>query len=246
MIQSNGRIPQHNLLTFLVLFWSIAAVAQSKTTSVGLAYRPIFPLNFIGTGEETQIVDDVNFTTGLQHGFSGGMIIRRGFTDQLALEVGINYVKRNYTLSITDSSTIIEDQFRIIGYEIPVSILALIQLGEAVYMNASLGAGLDAAASSVRTAGAEFEQIAIKKHTVNPALNANVGWEYRTPSSGSIYLGATYHRPIAEIYSNSVLYRKNGNDVIARNQLSGSYLTVDLRYYFAAEKDPKKKKKTRE
>jgi hypothetical protein len=220
--------------------------AQQRTTSVGLCYRPIFPLAFLGTGEEQQSVDNINFTLGLKSGFSGGMVIRRGFTELLSGEIGINYVKRNYDYSITDSGKVFNDGFTLIGYEVPISLLAFIQLGEAVFMNASMGVGLDAFASSVRTYNDNYEQFAIKKHSVEPSLNANIGWEYRTYKSGAIYLGATYHRPFSEVFTNSTIYRKGTVETGSFTQLSGSYLTADLRYYFHAEKDAKKKRKSRD
>ena len=235
-----------HLLLLLVLGCLQPVNAQQRTTSVGICYRPIFPLEFLGTGEEQQSVDNIDFTLGLQRGFSGGMVIRRGITELLSAEIGINYVKRNYDYSITDSSKFFTDGFTLVGYEVPISILAFIQLGEAVFMNASMGVGLDAFASSVRTFNDNYEQFAIKKHSVEPSLNANIGWEYRTYRSGAIYLGATYHRPFSEVFTNSIIYREGTVETGSFTQLSGSYLTADLRYYFHAEKDLKKKKKSRD
>lgn len=223
-----------------------SAYAQQRTTSVGICYRPIFPLEFLGTGEEKQSVNNIDFTLGLQRGFSGGMVIRRGFTELLSGEIGINYVKRNYDYSIADSGKVFNDGFTLVGYEVPISILAFIQLGEEIFMNASMGVGLDAFASSVRTFNDNYEQFSIKKHSVEPSLNANIGWEYRTYQSGAIYLGATYHRPFGDVFSNSIIYREGTSETGSFTQLSGSYLTADLRYYFRAEKDPKKKRKSRD
>lgn len=229
-----------NCLFLFFLLAATIATAQQRSTSVGICFRPIFPVAFLGTGEDRSSLDGVDFSLGLNGGFSGGMVVRKGISDLLSIECGINYTKRNYTYRITDTSYSFEDRFRLIGYEVPFSILAFVRLGEQVYMNASLGAGLDAYASSVATKSGQCEQVAIKRHTVNPSLNANLGWEYRTPGSGTFYLGATYHRPFGDIYQNSVLYNPGTDERVFNNLLSGSYLTADLRYYFKAEQSKKK------
>jgi hypothetical protein len=226
---------------FLFLLSFLTGTGQSRTTQVGIGYRPVFPAAFLGTGTETNSVQGVDFTVGLDRGFSGGMVIRTGLTELLSLEAGINYVKRNYSYSILDSAYQAQESFRLVGYELPVSLLAFVRLGEQVFMNASLGAGIDAFASSVATKKERTEQIAIKRHSANPALNANLGWEFRTSASGTIYLGATYHRPFQEIFLNSILYRNQNKDYVSDLWLSGSYLTADVRYYFKAEKSALKK-----
>lgn len=197
----------------------------------------MLPASFLGTGTERKSIENVDFSLSMNRGFSGGMIIRRGFTELLSLEFGLNYVKRNYTYAVTDSAYSTEDRFRIIGYELPVSLMAFVRLGEQIYMNGSLGAGVDAFASSIITDNGNTGQRAIKRHTAYPSLNANIGWEFRTYDAGTIYLGATYHRPLGDIYDNSILYRNNGTDYLYNTVLSGSYLTADLRFYFNGQRD---------
>jgi hypothetical protein len=220
-------------------------VSQPRSTSVGICYRPVFPVAFLGTGEDRTVNEGVNYTLGLDRGFSGGMVVRRGWTSSLSLEAGINYTKRSYTYSITDSSQSFMDRFRLVGYEVPVSLLAFVQLGENIFMNASLGAGIDAIASSVATKTGYYEQVAIKRHTFNPSLNANLGWEFRSRASGTFYLGATYHRPFGEICVNSVLYGTGNDERVFNNLISGSYLTADIRYYFKNETDKVRPKTNR-
>ncbi|MFM8433592.1 MAG: hypothetical protein ACKOA1_12410 [Bacteroidota bacterium] len=234
---------------FYFLFFSLSmlkateSIAQARVTTVGLCYKPIFPVDFLRTGPVSIKKENVQLTTGLNKGFSGGMVIRRGFSDLLAGEAGIQYIRRDYDFSIIDSNVRIDRSFRTIGYEIPVSAMVFVQLAEKLFMNASLGTGIDAFASSVRTSESTFEQIAKKRYVVQPIISANLGWEYRTTGSGTIYLGATFHRPINSIYNNGVNYRNNGKDVVLVQELSGSYITADLRYYFHEDPDVKRKKK---
>jgi hypothetical protein len=91
-------------------------------------------------------------------------------------------------------------------------------------------------ASSVRTYGDYFDHVSIRNHIFQPAINGNLGAEYRTEQSGIIYLGISYHRPFSFITLDKVNYKYRGKDVVAGNLLIGNYLTIDLRYYFHEEK----------
>jgi hypothetical protein len=198
----------NKLVILPVLFFvgSFQLSAQPKLTTVGIQVKPIFPLNFVNTGAETVIQNDVKFELALNSGFSGGMLIRHGFSDLLAVESGINYVKRKYDLTITDGNFKGSSQFRIIGYEIPVSLLAYIRLGEQLFMNGSMGHSLDMFASNVQSTDSYFLHRSFRKSVIQSAILANVGWEYRTEKSGYFYLGASYHRPFTYIYTSKIRY----------------------------------------
>jgi len=213
--------------------------AQQKITTVGIQIKPIIPSAFF-TPAKSVIQDDVNFNMSLHSGFSGGMVVRHGFSDLLAMETGINYVKRKYDLEITDGNASISSQFRIIGYEIPLSLLVYIRLGEQLFMNVSMGHSLDMFASNVQSYDDSFIQKSFRKNLFQSAIIANVGWEYRTRKSGYIYLGASYHRPFSYIYTSEIRYQ--GRLVPAVTTLSGNYLTIDLKYFFY--EDPHKKTRT--
>lgn len=225
---------------FLVLFFlkSFPVAAQGKLNTVGIQIKPVLPFQFLNTGIKTVYQDQVAYGITLHSGYSAGMVIRHGFSDLLALETGINYVKRSYELQITDGIFNGISKFRIIGYEIPVNLLVYIRLGEKIYMNASMGPSLDMFASDVRSYDDYFEQRSFRKSLFQPAVTGNLGWEYRTPKSGYIYVGASYHRPFSYIYITKINYQQR-NALI--ESLAGNYLTIDLRYFFF--EDPKKKSK---
>src|SRR5689334_4241217 len=109
--------------------------AQSRSAIFGIQFKPIFPVGFLGTGKQTVTVDSLNmkFDLALQGGWNFGMVIRKNITNLLALETGINYVKRKYHLDIDDEDYNESSDFRIYGYEIPFSLLAYIRLGEYIY-----------------------------------------------------------------------------------------------------------------
>ncbi len=232
------------IFCLLLLASFVTASAQKGVTTVGLQVKPIFPLNFVNTGSQTIIQNNARFDLTLSSGFSGGMIIRHGFTDLLAFETGINYVKRKYDLRITDGSFKGDSQFRIICYEIPLSLLVYIQLGEKFFMNASMGHSLDMYASDVQSSDTYFFHRSFRKSLFQSAVLANIGWEYRTEKSGYLYFGASYHRPFSYIYVSKVKYfESNGKDETIVTEVQGNYLTIDLRYFF--HEDPKKKSKPR-
>ncbi len=209
--------------------------AQKGVTTVGIQYKPIFPFNFLNTGPLKNDVNNVHFETELTSGFSGGLVIRHCFSDLVALEGGINYVKRKYSLTITDGEFKGESTFRIIGYEIPVSAVIFARIGERLYANGSLGPSLDMFASSVLSYDDYFSHISLRKQIFQPAVNGNIGFEYRTEKSGNIYLGVSYHRPFSYIYFDKVEYKNNGKEETVGNFLIGNYLTIDLRYFFHEE-----------
>ncbi|HNP48770.1 MAG TPA: hypothetical protein PKK99_15230 [Bacteroidia bacterium] len=223
-------------LFFIFLMQALTACAQKGSTVVGIQYKPIFPAAFLGTGKQTSTSNTVSFDVELKSGFCGGMFVRHSFTDLLSFETGINYIKRNYSLSITDSSFKGDSKFRIIGYEIPLSLLAYIQLGEKIYMNASMGPGVDMFASNVQSYDEYFQHVSFRRNLFQMSVLANIGWEYRTEKSGYIYLGASYHRPFSYIFLTKIEYRYRGKDEITSQKLLGNYLTLDLRYIFPENK----------
>jgi hypothetical protein len=222
-----------------LIFVPLKIFAQQKITTVGIQIKPVIPSTFF-TPAKTAIQDDVSFDLSLNSGFSAGMVVRHGFSDLLAMETGINYVKRKYDLEITDGNFNDKSQFRIIGYEIPLSLLVYIRVGEQFFMNVSMGHSLDIFASSVQSNNDYFIQKSFRKNLFQSAVIANVGWEYRTPKSGYFYLGASYHRPFSYIYTSEIKYK--GRIDPAVTTLSGNYLTIDLRYFFY--EDPRKKTRT--
>ena len=233
---------------FLLLFANFQlqttnCFSQKRSAVFGVQFKPIFPVGFLGTGKQTVTVDSVNmkFDLALQSGWNFGMVIRKNFTELLALETGINYVKRKYRQDCIDEDYTESSEYRVIGYEIPVSLLAYIRLGESIFMNASLGVSADMYASNVQSANTYHNTFTVRNHTFQPAIVANLGWEYRTYKSGYFYLGGSLHRPFDSELTTKVEYKRNAKEVEVTQPLSGSYLTVDVRYFFP--ENPNKKKK---
>lgn len=226
---------------FLLFFCCLTftANAQKGVTTFGLQYKPIIPNRFIGTYE--QRFDTAQFFSDIKQkiGHSFGGVIRIGLTKNISLETGLNLTYRNFDLnfSIPDSGYAGEEKLRLVSYEVPVSCLIYIQLSRELFINTSLGSSLILFPSRVKnevpiTAGEYFLQEGAYRHKVQGALNANFGFEYRTKEKGYFYIGTSYHLPFAPIMRFAMSYEYPSGKVVVRDDVRGSYLTIDLRYFF--------------
>lgn len=236
-----------SLLLIFLLSQSVFLFAQKNIVTVGIQYKPIFSLDLLNTGDKSITANDVTFTLGLNRGFCAGIVVRRGITDTYSLESGINYVKRVYTLRMDDGNFSGTSEFRIIGYEIPVSGLVYIKLSETFYMNASLGFSVNMFASDIYTSDTYFRNSSHRAYVFNPGVIGNLGWEYRTENAGYFYIGASYHNPFSAIFNSQLGYYEN--NVLKEKvtmPVSGIYISLDLRYFFHEDPLKKQKKKTEE
>jgi len=242
-----------NKLSIMIVFLSACAFrlsSQENVTTFGIQFKPIFSSALFGTGTET--INEPGFTYNLSpgRGFSGGMVIRKGFTKSLSLEFGINFTQRNYNTDALYGAASHPTSFRIVGYEIPLSQLVFIRLGENMWMNASAGFCLNMFPSDIEKVDTGIVVFGGRYSVLNPSLLANIGFEYRTDKSGYFYLGASLNRPFQPIYR-AALQSVQNNDLlnIVVTDLRGSYLTIDFRYFFHEDpqrKKPKPKKKKKE
>jgi hypothetical protein len=232
------------LLFIFFLVQSLFLFAQKNIVTVGIQYKPLLALDVLNTGTENITANGVTFTVGLDRGFCGGIVVRRGITDTYSLESGINYVKRVYSLKINDENFSGDSEFRIIGYEIPFSGLVYIKLSEKTYMNASLGISVDMFASDIYTEDSYFRNSSHRAYVFNPGIIGNLGWEYRTETSGYFYIGASYHNPFSAIFNSQLGYYQNNllKEKVTM-PISGTYISLDLRYFFHEEPLKKQKKK---
>ena len=217
--------------------------AQENIFTAGFQYKPIFASSFFSTGTKTISQNGIDFAVSQKFGYCAGMVLRRGFTKKISFETGINYVKRNFSLLITDSVSSRNSTFSIIGYEIPLQGLIFIRLGEKLYMNTSAGISVDMYPSNIYTQDTTyFKHFSTRHSYFQSSALANVGFEYRTAKRGYFYLGASYHLPFTYFYTSRIEYLPKKE--IATMKLQGNYLTLDLRYFFHEEiMKPKKKKK---
>lgn len=233
-------------IIMLVLIAS-TAVGQKGNTKFGFQLKPIVPNRLIGFYEQPFNKDQFESTVTQKFGFSGGMRLRVGLSDRLALESGINYNQRNYDLNfaVPDSGYSGLNDVGVVSYEIPLSFMVFIRLADDIYMNTSVGPALTFFPSDVRTytpigANERFQQEGAYRSKAQGAVNANIGFEWRNKDVGTFYLGSSYHLPFAPIMTFAMSYEYNASqNVVVRQNISGSYLTIDLRYYLPESKESK-------
>ncbi len=228
------------LLVFLML--SHGAIAQEKVITAGFQFKPIFSSQFFSSGTDQASSGGINFKVAPSSGYCFGMVVRKGITNTISFETGINIVKRNFKIDITDSTGDHSSGFSVSDYEIPVLGLVFIQLSDRIFMDVALGLSMDFYPSDVRTYDTWYEHYSARNNWFSPSVLGNLGWEYRTEKSGYFYLGASYHRPFNSIYYSFVgAPDLQPGSPQTRLQLQGNYLTLDLRYFFHS--DPQKRKK---
>ncbi len=233
-----------NKSVFIAVFCmlSINVFSQKGVATIGFQFKPIFNNDFFRTGAQSATQGTAEVTIQPNSGYCAGMVIRRGFTERLSIETGINYARRNYQIQISDSALSHKRNFKFIGYEIPISALVYIRLGQKMYIDASLGNSFDFYPSDIYIGDDYFESEGLRKSWIKPAIIANVGAEYRTEKSGYFYLGVSFHRPYSFIYRSRTLITGR-NYKVFESDISGNYLTVDIRYFF--HEDPLNKQRKR-
>ena len=245
-------------LLFLLLFinsgFASRVFGQDRVVTAGFQYKPLFSSKFFNTGPQAlswdaefydtvpQLIyqDSAFFKISPESGYCLGMVIRAGLSESWSLETGINFVRRNYQLDMSDSTGSESTNFKLVSYQIPVQALVFIQLSDQVFMDVSMGVAADFYPSDIATYGERFIHSSSRLSWLSSSLLANIGWEYRTSESGYFYLGASYNRPFNSIMRS--FFKRPTSDYGPDEyiDLKGNYLTVDLRYFFHS--DPVKRK----
>jgi hypothetical protein len=236
--------PRHLHVTVLALLTVLAlapftVIAQQGVTTLGIQTKPVIPLGFFNPVVSTER-EHLTGRVSLTGGYAFGMSIRVGVTNTISFETGISQIQRNYRYALRNDTSGYADSagFRYVGYEIPITALVYIRLGERMWMNAALGFSLDAYPSDVQKDVEEGRIFVFRSNWAQFSTLANLGVEYRTERSGYFYLGASFHRPFGAIaVADLTYYGPTFLPYMMRTELDGGYLTLDLRYYFHEDPD---------
>lgn len=243
-------IRKYCFFLLISLLFSNNVFAQKGVTTFGFNIRPSFPNALLRTGPIDFSDNGIDYQIVQKSGISAGGLVRHGITKRLSLETGIVYTKRNYDLSIMDTTFTGAGDFSIIGYEIPLSALVFMQLDEHLWMDVGLGFAMNIFPSDVSTFNDYYVQYSARKQTASGGVIANIGVEYRTPKSGYFYLGFIYSRSLNPIYETLVEYYPDRDfskpyTSLGRTTLQGDYFGLDLKYFFHEDPEKKKKKKAK-
>ena len=83
------------LYLFLLLF-AFKSEAQERVTTFGIQLKPIIPVEFFSAGKQEISNNGIQYTNQPKFGMSFGMVIRKGLTESISLETGLNFLKRNF------------------------------------------------------------------------------------------------------------------------------------------------------
>ena len=231
---------------FLVPF-ILAGQNKTENFHFGLQFKPIIAAAYFDAGNESAQWENYNFKLSPRFGQSLGMILKYHFSSTFSTETGLNLVNRRYQLRVDNSDIGLQDlnRFTLRSYELPVQILSYVKVSDKYYLNAAFGNSLNIFASDVISFGEEnpffFQSASMRKRTQS-ALIANLGVEYRTLKKGIFYFGFSLHRPwkntarsFPEFDDGTNMFNNQGPTVNNTKYLniSGNYLTIDLRYFFA-------------
>lgn len=230
------------LIYSILIFASTYSLAQDEKVAsyFGIQVRPVIPTDWVGQ-KQTKIVNS-NFSSTITQtlGYSFGGTVRAGLTKLIAFETGINFTQRNFDLSmsLSDTNVLATDNISLVGYDIPLNLLMYIQLSEKYYANASMGVVTIFNPTNImkvtETGGIHsFENFGeVNRMTFN--FNANVGFEYRTEKSGFFYLGGSIRVPLQPAFTwlSAHMIQQQTDITMAVGEVSGSFLSVDLKYFF--------------
>lgn len=226
-------------IAFLVILTFQNSIhSQIGVNTVGIQLKPIIPINYFGAGPIQLSNEFATLDLSSKLGYSFGMVVRHGFTKSISIESGINYTRRNYNIFGASSYEYANDQadFGFISYELPVQGLIYIRIGEFVYMNASIGLGINFYASDVASKGENnyIDHYSERARWINASFLSNLGLELRTKEKGYFYVGASLNTPFNEITATRLnyYYEDNLSTKFDPVFLNGNYITLDLRYFF--------------
>ena len=235
----------YNLLYIITLFllFTSKVEAQSHRTKAenffGIQVKPLIPIGVVGDRAFDITEDGFTSTISPMLGYSYGGVVRVGMTELLAIETGLNYIRRNYraSYSVADSSLYAEDELGYVSFEMPVNFLVYIKLGKQMFMNVSIGASGNFNASNIKSQiNPEGKHIFIfegrRTRYFDFNANADVGFEYRTQDNGTFYLGFSGRVPFSPTLAIATEYSYDTSEKVAYGVVEGSTFSLSLRYFF--------------
>ena len=146
---------KNNILLFVLIISFFNSKGQNNKTTFGLQYKPIIPSKYFNSSNLDKSLGDYNFNLSPNYSNSFGMILRHTISKNFSLESGLNYIQRNYTLSISYENLSISDitTFALRSYEIPVQFLTYVRASEFWYLNVAFGLSHNVLASDIYSSG---------------------------------------------------------------------------------------------
>ncbi|MEJ6505794.1 MAG: hypothetical protein QNK70_03645 [Crocinitomicaceae bacterium] len=228
-------------IALLLLLMQFSAIGQSDQISsyFGIQYKSILPNNFVGSKILKLSEQEFSSTCEQKVGYLIGATVRAGITKLIAFETGINLVHRNFQIdmSVPDSNLYAQTDLSLLSYDIPLNCLIYIKLSKAWYSNASLGFSMVYKPSMIQSVtglnyGHVFTYLGATQRKFSADFNANIGFEFRSKTSGFFYLGGSARIPLEPLFILAGQYRNEGYSLLSYGDINGSFISIDLKYFF--------------
>lgn len=248
---------QKSILILIVCTFSIFSYGQKQKVKkerfpsyFGIVASPVIPNNFIGA-VHTEIQDENKIMTADFHnrwGYTFGATIRIGLSKSVSIETGISQVRRIYNVgvSVPDSNIYAKQKLAFVNYDVPLNALFYVKLTDKWYMDASLGVSITHYPSDVQDSMHPSAKRTIfvqgrRTESTYFAMNAGIGFEYRTEKAGTFFLGFGAKVPFKPPLFGVAIVRQSGvgTQFFVYKPISAGYFTIDFRYFIPT---PKKKK----
>ena len=233
---------KNKLILLLSFLLTVSVKSQVNRTTFGIQYKPIIPAAYFNSTEVIKSSSSYNFNLRPKYSHSFGMVVRHKINATFSIESGLNYIQRNFILSVKNSNLNLDDftDFGMRSYELPIQLLAYVQASKYWYANVAFGISHNILSSDIFSYGEESEnyfQNTYRKNGGYQALLANIGMEYRTKEKGYYYFGTSLHKPWKAIGRIFPEYDDKTNifndDMEFSLDLLGNFVTLDFRYFFA-------------
>jgi len=225
-------------LIILVLFSPFFAHPQDYNRKIernafGIQYKPIIPSGIFRIVTNEIYQDNILYKVQPRTGYSLGAMIRFGISKRFTIQTDINYIKRNFLFSVTDTSFYSEIDLRVVSYEIPILATHFVRLTENVFMGQTLGISYQFLPTNLFSRNEHLNQLSLKRYWVSTSFVANVGFEWRTENAGYFYIGPTYHMYLNNMFNTRIEYKNALQETkTVYTKLEGDYFGFIVRYIF--------------
>jgi hypothetical protein len=231
---------------FILLFISKSfAQGGDRKAKFGLQFKPLTEGSFIGSSKLSIKNDTFQSDFNQKYGYSFGAIVRFPVWKNVFIETGLAQIQRNYQVNYTtlDSNFNTSKSLSFVSHDIPINALVFIKMSQKFYLNTALGFSLVHNPSNVAS------QISYNNHILFKAegrkrsnfafeFNVTAGIEYRHEKIGNFYIGASGRVPFRPIFDVATMYQNTTTKQILYGSLTGTYVSLDLRYFLPKTKKP--------
>ncbi|MDP2423717.1 MAG: hypothetical protein U1C46_02650 [Bacteroidales bacterium] len=221
---------------------SIDSLSKNRKVAFGFEVRPIIPSALFRVSTDVVKAEDIVFTISPRPGYTYGAYLAFNLSRRFSIETGINYINRDFRITVDDGQLKTTLQFTADNYEIPLISTYYVRLGKNIYMGHSAGISMQFLPSHLAsivkekdvtgTTISSLEQVSKRKYWIMPAFKGGIGWEYRSENNGYIYVGPAYLLFTA-LYKTRLFYHRDKVNIQHLDvKPIGDFFGITIRYVF--------------